>query len=65
MRTAAILAMLAPWWIMPPTAPHTEPVMQSPAPSCASCDVYNKAAKTADDIQRLTSDIEAHIRRQP
>ena len=59
--TLAVL-MLAPWWVMPPTAPHTEPVMQRPAPSCSTCAIYDKAAKTADTIQRLTEAVEAHMR---
>lgn len=66
MKFAAAIIMLAPWWFVPPTAPHGGgPVMQIPAPTCATCDVYNKAAKTADEIQRITSEVEAHIRRTP
>ena len=62
---ALVVAALAPWWVMPPTAPHTEPVMHSAAPACEPCNVYNKAAKTADDIQRLAAEVEAHIRKAP
>lgn len=63
MKIATLAAILsAPWWVMPPTAPHTEPVMHRPDPACSTCDVYHKAAKTADTIQRLAAEVEAHVR---